>query len=518
MPAPSSATRLLLLALPLAGAALPCQAQASRSRLEGTWIGTADRRPDAGLPVSLRLKIAGGDDSARIALTLPESRLIDLAIPSPYSDSSTVTIRGDSVALEFTPDIGLGFISGLGLPRDSERIAFHGALHRDVLVGTLRITGYRSPVTLRRMAGDPPGPAVAFSSEQDSLALHGTLILPAGRGPHPAVVFVTGSDPDTREAWQLEARALATRGVASLLYDKRGVGQSTGASHDLASWDDLAGDVRGALRYLRSRPTVIDARCIGLVGQSQGTWIIAKVAASDSGVKFLVSISGSGISAAEQETYRTGALMRADGFPPAEITRAQAFQRQKFAVARTGLGFEALDSTMKRLRADSVRWFPGYGTGAAARSLALLRLYGVLQFNYHPARDLARIRVPTLVIMGENDRVFPPDTVIARMRDALGRGGNRWMESRIIPGATHGLSGVQTAGGRAFRRAVDPRFLDALTEWVQRQAASCGTKGSAAVVSPRPSPAATPAAVTAPLAPSAASARRSSPRGTRTTP
>jgi pimeloyl-ACP methyl ester carboxylesterase len=134
------------------------------------------------------------------------------------------------------------------------------------------------------------------------------------------------------------AEGLAARGIASLLYDKRGVGESIGASHDLASWDDLAGDVAGAVRYLRSRADLIDPRRIGLIGQSQGTWIITKVAADDPQIRFLVNISGGGISAAEQETYRTGALMRVDGFPDGDIERATAFQRAKFAVARTGVG------------------------------------------------------------------------------------------------------------------------------------------------------------------------------------
>jgi hypothetical protein len=83
--------------------------------------------------------------------------------------------------------------------------------------------------------------------------------------------------------------------------------------------------------------------------------VIAKVAARDPGVRFLVSMAGSGIGAAEQETYRTGALMRRAGFPEAEIARAQEFQRRKVAVARTGLGWPATDSTMQRLRGDGAR-------------------------------------------------------------------------------------------------------------------------------------------------------------------
>ncbi len=443
-------------------------AQVRRSDIEGSWYGVATAKPDSGFPVSVLLDVTRVRDSLRVALTLPESRLIRLEIPSPYSDSTFATYREGNLHVEFTPDIGLGILSRLGVPRDDERIVFDGMLQGDILSGEIRITRFRSPITLRR--GSPPHPyrelAVTFRNPYDSLALGGKIILPKRGSRFPAVVFVTGSDPDTRDAWLYEAAALAKRGVASLLYDKRGVGESSGASHDLASWDDLAGDVEGALALLRSRADVIDTSRIGLIGQSQGTWIIAKVAARNPAVKFLVSISGSGISAAEQETYRTGALMQRDGFATEEIARAQAFQRAKFAVARTGLGWDALDSTMKRLRADSVRWFPQYGTGAAISRLSSLRLYGVLQFNYEPARDLRRIRVPTLVLMGERDVVFPPALVIDRMRRYLGEAGNTRVTTRIIPFASHGMLEVQTYQGRGFRGAISPRFLSAFTDWI----------------------------------------------------
>jgi pimeloyl-ACP methyl ester carboxylesterase len=306
---------------------------------------------------------------------------------------------------------------------------------------------------------------VYFHSTQDSLRLGGDLILPRGRGPFPAAVFVTGSDADTRETWQTEARALAARGIAALIYDKRGVGESRGASHDLASWDDLAGDVAGAVAYLRSRSDVVDPRRIGLIGQSQGTWLITKVAAADPDIAFMVYVSGGAMSAAEQETYRTGALMRRDGFSPEDIARAQAFQRRKFAVARTGFGWEQLDAEMQRLRADSVRWFPGYGTGAASRTLAGLRLYGVLQFNYDPRRDLARIAAPILVLVGEDDVVFPPDSVVARMRAVLDRG-NRRITAHILPRTPHGMTMLQTSGGRPFRRVASAEFIRILADWV----------------------------------------------------
>ena len=455
------------MAIGLALAALASLAlqQPAAQGIEGRWEGVAELAPDSGFPVTLRLKISGDGDSLHVALSLPESRLIDLALPSSYSDSSFAVLRNGRLHAEFTPDIGLAIISQI-VPRDSERIVFDGALAGTELRGILQITRYRSPIRLRRVSDtNAREPAITFLSAGDSLRLGGKLVLPAGAGPFPAVVFVTGSDPDTREAWQLEARALAAHGIASLLYDKRGVGESRGASHDLASWDDLAGDVEGAVTYLRSRPELVDPRRIGLIGQSQGTWIITKVAARDPGIAFLVYISGGGISAADQETYRTGALMTAAGFSDADTAQARAFQRQKFRVARTGDGWDALDSTMQRLRADSVKWFPGYGTGAAARTLANLRLYGVLQFNYDPTRDLRQIAAPVWLVMGENDRVFPPDIVIERMRNALRTGGNDHFTSRILPGVGHGMTSVQTFEGKPFRRSASPLFVQTLVEW-----------------------------------------------------
>ena len=135
-------------------------------------------------------------------------------------------------------------------------------------------------------------------------------------------------------------------------------------------------------------------------------------------------------------------------------------------MAKTGLGWNALDSIKQQLRADSVRWFPGYATGAAAQSLAVPRLYGIAQFNYDPTRDLDRIRVPTLVIVGERDLVFPPALVVERMERALARAGNRCVTSRVIPQASHELHRVQTFRGRPFRRAISEEFLRTLTDWV----------------------------------------------------
>ena len=108
--------------------------------LVGEWQGVATRRPDTDPPVSVRLRVsAQRADSLFLDLTLPESRQIALAVPSPYSNEVVGRFRGDSVHVEFTADIGLGFIGRL-VPPDSERIVLAGRVRNDAIVGTVIIT------------------------------------------------------------------------------------------------------------------------------------------------------------------------------------------------------------------------------------------------------------------------------------------------------------------------------------------------------------------------------------------
>jgi pimeloyl-ACP methyl ester carboxylesterase len=93
-------------------------------------------------------------------------------------------------------------------------------------------------------------------------------------------------------------------------------------------------------------------------------------------------------------------------------------------------------------------------------------MYGVLQFNYEPTRDLMRIKAPVLVLMGERDVVFPPNIVVERMRSSLARGGNRDLTARIFPGVSHGLTTRQTVDGRMFRGVISEDFLTTLVDWV----------------------------------------------------
>ena len=86
-----------------------------------------------------------------------------------------------------------------------------------------------------------------------------------------------------------------------------------------------------------------------------------------------------------------------------------------------------------------------------------------------PRRWTQKLAMPVLVIMGEEDVVFPPDTVIARMRALFGQSGNTRLTTRVIPRTSHGQLVRQRARREAFRWAINPAFLEMLTSWVTMQ-------------------------------------------------
>src|SRR5918998_528384 len=108
------------------------------------------------------------------------------------------------------------------------------------------------------------------------VTLAGTLLVPSTGGPHPAVVFLHGSGPQDRNGYvsliRLTADHFARHGIATLIYDKRGAGVSTG-NWAQGSFDDMAGGGLGGPRDLRSRRDIRPQQ-IGFWGSSQAGWVM----------------------------------------------------------------------------------------------------------------------------------------------------------------------------------------------------------------------------------------------------
>ncbi|MEL6869406.1 MAG: alpha/beta hydrolase [Pseudomonadota bacterium] len=144
--------------------------------------------------------------------------------------------------------------------------------------------------------------SVTFESRGATLA--GTLVLPDQSPPVAAVVFVHGSGKQPRSI--AVARRFAQDGIAALVYDKRGVGESGGHFEGKqpvseVNLDLLAADAQAAVLAL-TRETALKGVPIGLTGISQAGWIVP-LAAQRADVDFLVLWSGPVCKISEEDIY-----------------------------------------------------------------------------------------------------------------------------------------------------------------------------------------------------------------------
>jgi hypothetical protein len=107
--------------------------------------------------------------------------------------------------------------------------------------------------------------------------LKGTLTLPAGKGPFPAVVLVSGSGPNDQNEtvgpnhpFLDIALGLAGRGIASVRYDKRTLDYSQSINpRTFTLTDEYVPDALAAIGLLKHEP-LVDPHLIFVLGHSQG--------------------------------------------------------------------------------------------------------------------------------------------------------------------------------------------------------------------------------------------------------
>ncbi len=165
---------------------------------------------------------------------------------------------------------------------------------------------------VRTVEGEPPERAEVVPATRTQVRfpsggvrLAGTLARPAGGGRRPAIVFVHGGGPSTRDEFSLLSSFLVAHGFVTFAYDKRGIGGSGGTyPGDLVTPETihvLARDARAAISFLR-RQAGVDARRVALVGDSQAGWIIP-IVADAGGIAMAVMVVGPTLDSGRVDTF-----------------------------------------------------------------------------------------------------------------------------------------------------------------------------------------------------------------------
>ena len=453
------------------------RADTATHRLAGSWLGTLSGR-GADFRVVFHLK--PGSDGLTGTMDSPDQGATGIPVSKVLVDGDTVRIGVRAIG---------GRFAGVVQPSADATVA-------TTISGQWAQGPARVPLTLRRV-DDPPGvdrpqeptgtppydaTQVQFTNDEAGITLAGTLTMPPGDGPHPAVVLIAGSGAQNRDAataghrpFLVWADALARRGIAVLRYDERGVGASEG-SQSGATMRDLAADARAAVDDLRSRPNV-DASRIGLVGHSEGGLIAAMVANDASAVDFVALLAAPGLpgdevlagqldrrAQASGIDRRTRAAQRGtqqrifDALKQETDSAAVAEELRKIMIDTRGIdGEEMIRSEIKRLTDPGLRFF----------------------LRYDPAEALRQLDEPVLAVIGSKDTHLDPKKNLDALREALGASSSPDVTVQQLDGLNHLLQPAKTGTPAEYGRieqTVAPEALDLVVSWIARHAALDATR------------------------------------------
>ena len=302
---------------------------------------------------------------------------------------------------------------------------------------------------------------MTFRSGEHTLA--GTLTVPESDTQVAAAVLVSGSGPIDRDSNMKRARLgvmaqvaeyLARRGIATLRYDKRGVGESDG-DYRAAGFFDNVSDARAAVAALRAR-SEIDPESVFVVGHSEGALIATELAADEAPPAGIVLLAG----AAQ---------------PGKTVLRWQAEQLARTLPTPVKLVMRLLRQDVAKTQEKRFAQLEATTTDVARIQLVKVNAKWFREFMGHdPAESLQRTTVPVLAITGSKDVQTDPADV-DRMRNLVPTP----FEGHVLDDVTHLLrSDDGPASTKTYKqqmkRAVDATLLDLASSWIEsrdRQAA-----------------------------------------------
>jgi pimeloyl-ACP methyl ester carboxylesterase len=346
---------------------------------------------------------------------------------------------------------------------DTTTFVFDGQLSGDTITGQFQEGDAKGTFSIRRADVKPPTfkqEEVSFRNGEATLA--GTLLLPLAKGPHPAVVFLHGSGSEGRYGGRFLAEYFTRYGIAALIYDKRGVGKSTG-DWKRSDFNDLAADAIAGVHFLQQR-NEINPREIGLYGHSQGGMIAPLIASRSKDVAFIISGAGSAVPVYESEINSITNQVRAQGISGNELAEATEFIKLLINVMRTGQGWEQFDKAVERVR--ETKWFPMLHVPPKDHWMWAFhkRIY-----DYNSADYWAQVSVPVLVIYGERDLYVPVTQSTLNIERALSKAKNRDYTILVLPRASHAFN-IEPEAGQPFEWShLASGFPDLLTAWINQR-------------------------------------------------
>lgn len=347
---------------------------------------------------------------------------------------------------------------------------FEGLWLGNRIVGSLNQRGSSFPLTLTpgepelKRLQTPVGP-FPYSCEEVSFSngdavLKGTLVLPEGyTRDTPAVIMVTGSGQQNRDEEIFEhkpfaviADALARNGIASLRYDDRGFGESTGDAV-FCTTADLKDDALAGIGLLRER-----FGKVGVIGHSEGGTIALMIAAEGK-ADFIVSLAGMVVSGKELLLWQNRTILASSGFDQESVMVYCKLLEEAFDATIAGLPLPSAEG--KDLPDVLVRNYQ-------ATAMQLKSPYLSYFIELDARKSLDRICCPVLALNGTKDTQVWYESNLGALKTGL----PSTIAARIEPveGVNHLFQHCSTGAATEYREIEEtfaPEVLGLIVGWIR---------------------------------------------------
>jgi fermentation-respiration switch protein FrsA (DUF1100 family) len=436
------------------------------SDISGAWEGSISV---SGIELDINVDITVDDNgSYEVIMDIPVQGAFGLELVNVF-------VRGDSV--------------GFDLPSNLGEASFAGVIDGDLISGVFSQGGAVGSFELQR-ASEVSTEEIPYTVSEVTIAgedvsLAGTLTIPEGGGPFPAVVLFTGSGLQDRDENVMGFRVfgeladhLTRSGIAVLRCDDRGFGGSVGEIEHLTD-SVFAYDASLMLNYMLAQPD-IDPDRIGILGHSEGSTVaFITTDWQPEDVAFIVSMAGPSISGYEVLLGQIEMLCRQAGLPEEEISRNVETQRKVMDIILAGDDHSGLDelfryetvASLEELSEDELAGLGDidvYVDYVVAQSIAQVESEWFLNFLQHdPADEISAVSCPVLALYGSLDIQVPPERNLEPIQMALA--GNPLARVLVIDGANH-LFQAAVEGSVEEYATLEPEFIDGfestVSDWI----------------------------------------------------
>ena len=398
---------------------------------------------------------------------------------SVYGSELTLVFHFDDEACTLdSPDQGVKGVpakmertaAGIKVDVPSINASYEGVYMGESIMGTFKQHGQSFPLTVKpglvkRNRPQTPVMPYPYQTQEVSFSngdaiLKGTLVTPQNASRQtPVLLMITGSGLQNRDEEIFEhkpfaviADAFARAGIATLRYDDRGFGESTGDIVNCTT-EDLKNDALAGIQLLRSR---FDK--VGVIGHSEGG-TIALMLAAEQKADFIVSLAGMAVSGKETLLWQNRLALAAANIPSETIDAYCKALGEVFDACIAGAPMPS--ASQYNLPAPLTQ-----NLAAATMQLQTPYMKHFLALDVRPL--LGNITCPVLALNGAKDMQVEPASNLGALRSGLPA--NPKNKLQAVEGLNHLFQHCNTGLSSEYPNIEEtfaPEVLEMMAHWLE---------------------------------------------------